>query len=405
MIVAQHKVSSFAWPRGARAARPAPALGAAGNCYRPAHMTSRLGWLFLVLFVIQNSSNAVLGQYAMQWRQPFESRTSVLMQEILKLSASTVLYTIECGGAAAMVRSLAANAIERPASWVHVGVPAVVYTIGATLQFESAKHLDTGVAGVLMQTNKLFVAGLSVMLLGRKLLRFQWCALILLTAGISAAAMPSVGRTKHGGLHHAKGNATSPFGLQVRHRADRNFELGAAQILGAALCSAFATVYFEMTIKRGAMERTPPSLWFFNMQLAIISIFMATAEVVAHRDPRGMFHDFDMVVWIVIASGATGGLFVAMILKHADSILRGFGSAASLILASAGGWFFLGTPLPSIFISGTCLVLFSLWLFLLLLSPLLLVLFLPLLFFLRGRWSLRLLLCCRARSCFWSHFG
>ena len=48
-----------------------------------------------------------------------------------------------------------------------------------------------------------------------------------------------------------------------------------------------------------------------------------------------------------------------MVLKHASSILRGFASAASLILATIGSHVFLGTVLPLTFFTGAVIVIFS----------------------------------------------
>jgi hypothetical protein len=45
-----------------------------------------------------------------------------------------------------------------------------------------------------------------------------------------------------------------------------------------------------------------------------------------------------------------------MVLKYADSILRGFASAVALVLATAGGHIVLGNRIPPAFCSGTALV-------------------------------------------------
>lgn len=58
-----------------------------------------------------------------------------------------------------------------------------------------------------------------------------------------------------------------------------------------------------------------------------------------------------------------GGLFVAVILKHADSILRGFASAAAVIIATVGAHVFLGNAILPRFAAGTAVVIIALLLY------------------------------------------
>uniref|UniRef100_A0A7S2J0L2 EamA domain-containing protein n=1 Tax=Haptolina brevifila TaxID=156173 RepID=A0A7S2J0L2_9EUKA len=342
-----------------------------------------------------------------------------------------------------MARLLLASVREDPSSWLCVSIPAGLYTVGAWMQFESAKQLNAGMAMVVMQSNKLFVAALSWWLLGTRLALRQWVALVILSVGIMVAVSPerdssarhhytmqlnmhsvqpkvepelewpsssisarhasseghilsdagwgrSHGRLSNssaGSQHHVRPSAhtlknhdhmhekalelmlraSGPKnhsklleGSPVHHStlpAHKNEVLGVLLILGAAFCSALASVYFELMIKRGVMQREPVSLWLFNVQLAAVSTLIATANLVLVPDPEGLFHHFNVLAWIVVLSGGMGGLFVAMVLKHADSILRGFASATSTVIVAIASHLILGSVLPPHYVLGTAMVL------------------------------------------------
>lgn len=74
-------------------------------------------------------------------------------------------------------------------------------------------------------------------------------------------------------------------------------------------------------------------------------------------EEQGLFYGWDGYVWLLVGWGGIGGMFVALVIKHADNILRGFSASISAILAAAGSKLFLGTPLPPAFLIGSAIVL------------------------------------------------
>ena len=63
------------------------------------------GWLALICFALQNSSSAVLQQYVVQQRPPFDAAVCVFVQDVfVKLPLSIVLLVIECGSICSMSR-------------------------------------------------------------------------------------------------------------------------------------------------------------------------------------------------------------------------------------------------------------------------------------------------------------
>ena len=133
------------------------------------------------------------------------------------------------------MRCLIAELRERPRVWARMGFPAVCYTVGAILQMVGGANLDASMGQVTFQSKIIFTAACSVALLGTRLSRAQLVAIFILTAGVVLAdAGPAL-------LHSAA--APKPT-LRPMHP-----RLGVAAWLGAALCSAFASVYFEKMVK------------------------------------------------------------------------------------------------------------------------------------------------------------
>merc|ERR1711871_794164 len=99
-----------------------------------------------------------------------------------------------------------------------------------------------------------------------------------------------------------------------------------------------------------------PSMWVRNVQLAGFSILIGVLQISAswvfkgHQDPAtsaaasssGFFHGFSGIVWLMVANNAFGGLCVAMVIKYADNILKGFACALATICASLASVYFSG---------------------------------------------------------------
>ena len=117
--------------------------------------------------------------------------------------------------------------------------------------------------------------------------------------------------------------------------------VGVTAVLSAALCSALASVYLEMKLKRHADASSgPPSLWLRNIQLSAASSLIAVASVALYdlRDAsRSPLEGIDALAFLLVSAwGGLGGILVALVLKHADSVLRGFAASLATILATLG---------------------------------------------------------------------
>ena len=106
-------------------------------------------------------------------------------------------------------------------------------------------------------------------------------------------------------------------------------------MLTACCTSGFAGVYFEMMLKQSAA-----SLWLRNIQLGVWATAIAAATALWTPDPLlatlGPLHGFGRVTWAVVGANAFGGMLVAVTIKYADNILRGFAQAVALIVGAVG---------------------------------------------------------------------
>ncbi len=104
-----------------------------------------------------------------------------------------------------------------------------------------------------------------------------------------------------------------------------------------------------------------------NVQLSLLSIpFGIIGVLVKHGDQlseKGFFFGYDLFVWYLIVLNATGGLLVAVVVKYADNILKGFACSLAIILTCIFSIFIFGFQLSLQFTFGAALVIGSIFLY------------------------------------------
>ncbi|KAI1720967.1 nucleotide-sugar transporter domain-containing protein [Ditylenchus destructor] len=114
--------------------------------------------------------------------------------------------------------------------------------------------------------------------------------------------------------------------------------VGLFAVIAACFSSGFAGVYFEKILKTSVV-----SLWIRNLQLAFFSIFGAFFMTWLYDweavQKNGFFQGYDWVIWVVVLLQAYGGLVIALVVKYADNILKGFAVSLSIILSSLISWY------------------------------------------------------------------
>lgn len=243
-----------------------------------------------------------------------------------------------------MIESVKTQIIDRPRDTLKVAVPAIVYYIQNNLIYVGATHLDAATAQVTYQLKILTTAIFSVFLLKKSLSKIQWVALLILFTGVALVQLVQL-----------NSNSKSASGQSPL--------MGFLAILCACFLSGFAGVYFEMILK-GSSE---VSLWIRNIQLAsfavpfgLIQVFITDYSIVSEK---GFFFGYTALTWTVILLQAQGGLLVAVVVKYADNILKGFATSLAIIISSVVSVFLFNFEITFQFVIGTLLVISSIFLY------------------------------------------
>lgn len=195
------------------------------------------------------------------------------------------------------------------------------------------------------QLKILTTAVFSVVMLRRQLAGLQWVALAILFAGVSIVQLQSA--SKDDGK---------------KDKVEQNPVKGLVAVCISCVLSGFAGVYFEKILKG-----TSPSVWLRNVQLGAIGVVIGIVTMFIQNGAavreKGFFSGFDHVVWIVISLQSFGGLVVAVVVKYADNILKGFATSAAIILSCVASMYFFDFQLTLQFSMGGLLVILAVYMY------------------------------------------
>ena len=76
-----------------------------------------------------------------------------------------------------------------------------------------------------------------------------------------------------------------------------------------------------------------------------------------------MFYGFDGFVIYLVLLQAGGGLLVAVVVKHADNILKGFATSLAILISCFASVYLFQFELTFIFALGAAFVIFSIFLY------------------------------------------
>lgn len=142
----------------------------------------------------------------------------------------------------------------------------------------------------------------------------------------------------------------------------QNHVLGFSAVLTSCLASGFAGVYFEKILKG-----SKGSLWLRNIQLGLFGTLSGIAGVLikdgAAVAEKGFFFAYSPMVWGVILIQACGGLLVAVVVKYADNILKGFATSISIILSTIVAIYLFSYHVTLLFVFGAAMVIWAVYLY------------------------------------------
>ncbi|CAF0770822.1 unnamed protein product [Rotaria sordida] len=270
----------------------------------------------LIFLTLQNVASILLLRYVRTTPGPrFINSTAVLNSEIQKTIFSILLLIYEQRSVITSFKVIYNKIIRQSKDTLKTGIPALLYTLQNNLLFVAISNLDAATFQVSFQLKIFTTAIFTVLILRRPLNLVQWLALFLLFLGISLVQIE---------------NMTS-----VTPKHDVNPVLGLISVVSACTLSGLAGVYFEKILKGSDV-----SVWIRNIQLGLFDI-----------------------VWIAITIQSAGGLLVALVIKYADNILKGFATSLAIIISCVISITLFDFQLTFLFSLGTIFVIFSLFIY------------------------------------------
>lgn len=304
-----------------------------------------LKYASLVTLTVQNAAMNLTMRMARTQQDLFISSTAVVMSEIIKLITCLFMVGIDEGSVVRWASSLNKTVFKQPWDTFKVAIPSLVYTLQNNLIYIGATHLDAATCQVTYQLKILTTAVFSVAMLHKRLHILQWVSLVLLFIGValvqvaqlSAPAIVTAGREQH------------PL-------------LGFVAIVVACCLSGFAGVYFEKILKGSDI-----SVWMRNVQLSVfaIPIGLCTTFIFSKDEvsDKGFFFGYNTLVWLVILLQAIGGLVVAVVVKFADNILKGFATSLAIVVSCVISVYAFDFNLTAKFVIGAGFVVGSIFLY------------------------------------------
>jgi len=272
------------------------------------------------------------------------SSTAVIMTEILKLITSLVIVFCQEGRSLSrFLQHLNENITQKPVDCLKISIPSFIYVLQNNLLYLAVSNLDAATFQVSYQLKLLATALFSVIMLKKPLSRMQWCSLVILFIGVSIVQF-------------------QPHDPSKSEATNQSPALGMIAVLASCLMSGFAGVYFEKILKG-----TVQSIWLRNIQLASIGIVLGILTMLINDGKvlyeKGFFFGYDGLVWFVICVQSFGGLMVAMVVKYADNILKGFATSSAIIISCITSMILFDFQLSLQFSIGASFVMLSLYIY------------------------------------------
>jgi solute carrier family 35 (UDP-sugar transporter), member A1/2/3 len=292
--------------------------------------------------VVQNAATILLLRYVRtQPGDMFFATTAIVCQEVIKMFTSVILCYMESSDFNEFLSIINQQILKNKWDCIKTGIPALLYTIQTNLVYLAISNLDPAVFQVTFQIKILTTALFMVILLNRSLRLSQWISLLLLTIGISIIQIQ---------------NVKSKGGVDLNDQ--KNAIFGLICVVMACVLSGLAGVYFEKILKNSKV-----SIWVRNIQLglfgtmfALLTVYFSDFENIV---PLGFFYGYTKLVWVNILVQSAGGLLVAVVIKYADNILKGFATSIAIIVSCLASVYLFNTFINSIFVFGTFLVVLS----------------------------------------------
>ncbi|KAK3566223.1 hypothetical protein QTP86_029353 [Hemibagrus guttatus] len=228
-----------------------------------------------------------------------------------------------------------------------LAVPSLIYTLQNNLQYVAISNLPAATFQVTYQLKILTTALFSVLMLRKSLSRVQWISLLLLFTGVAIVQLEQDGSKKKEAIASA---------------GSQSYVKGLVAVVVSCLSSGFAGVYFEKILKGSSA-----SLWLRNVQLGLFGSLLGLLGLWWNDGvqiaEKGFLFGYTPIVWGVIFNQAFGGLLVAVVVKYADNILKGFATSFSIVVSTVMSVYLFGFHVDLLFTLGAGLVIGAVYMY------------------------------------------
>ncbi|XP_037628643.1 UDP-galactose translocator isoform X1 [Sebastes umbrosus] len=308
----------------------------------------KLKYISLAVLVVQNASLILSIRYVRTLPgDRFFTTSAVVMAEILKVLTCLLIILLQKRFNVKETALLLVDSIVfQYKDTLKLAVPSLIYTLQNNLQYVAISNLPAATFQVTYQLKILTTALFSVMMLRKSLSRVQWISLLLLFAGVAIVQVQQEGKKE----------------ASVADSSNQNYMVGLVAVVISCLSSGFAGVYFEKILKGSSA-----SVWMRNVQLGIfgmalgmLGLWWKDGDAIAEH---GFTFGYTSMVWCVIFNQAFGGLLVAVVVKYADNILKGFATSFSIIVSTVTSIYLFGFHVDLLFTAGAGLVIGAVYMY------------------------------------------
>ncbi|XP_026223137.1 UDP-galactose translocator isoform X1 [Anabas testudineus] len=311
-------------------------------------VNKRLKYISLAVLVVQNASLILSIRYVRTLPgDRFFTTSAVVMAEVLKVLTCLLIILLQKRlNVKETVLLLLDSIVFQYKDTLKLAVPSLIYTLQNNLQYIAISNLPAATFQVTYQLKILTTALFSVLMLRKSLSRVQWISLVLLFAGVAIVQVQQEGNKE----------------ASVSDSSSQNYMVGLVAVVISCLSSGFAGVYFEKILKGSSA-----SVWIRNVQLGIFGTVLGLLGMWwndgAAIAERGFLFGYTDMVWCVIFNQAFGGLLVAMVVKYADNILKGFATSFSIIVSTVTSIYLFGFHVDLLFTAGAGLVIGAVYMY------------------------------------------
>ncbi|KAK3820320.1 MAG: nucleotide-sugar transporter [Benniella sp.] len=350
----------------------------------PTFMGMSVKHLSLLVLLLQNSILVLMMRYsrvAVDPDQPmYLASTAVFVAEIIKLATCVAVLIYNNGSLFRAMDIIRKEVVGQPGEIAKMLVPSGLYALQNNLLYIALSNLDAATFQVTYQMKILSTAILSVFMLKKRLTKQKWLSLFLLMVGVTLVQLQNVGLSRGpmvlDSLEDEEGEFLDldvPIGDSVAESANQMMDdlgddeltqnpvIGLLAVLTSCISSGFAGCYFEKIIKG-----TEADMWVRNLQLGLSGALFSFLAMFYDRQrilEGGMFQGYTTITWIVVINQALGGLLVAIVVKYADNILKGFATSLSIIISGLISVYFFDFEPSFHFQLGALVVIFATYMY------------------------------------------